>query len=91
MKRRYELSSDHYLVEVKIIRSNNNKREKQRSAKEFENIRSYKLQDDDIKYKYQQELNMQIKKLGCLDLEDLEALWTIFKNEIVNAAKKYME
>lgn len=92
VKRGYEINSDHFLVEAKLKEFNNVQTAKRMKTTKRPpvniNIRSYKLRENEIARKFENETNKQMEKLiERTKMLTLEEIWEEFKNIILNTAK----
>lgn len=90
VKRGFEISSDHHLLVAKIKRTEGESRRQKRSTKTYtEVIRSYKLRNQEIANKYEQEINRRLKDFKeNANNNGVEATWKIFKTIILESAQK---
>jgi hypothetical protein len=92
VKRGFEIGSDHYLL-VATIRDERSEDFRKRAVNKIkidnEIIRSYKLKEKEIADRYEEIVGGELEEVqGNTDNMGLEELWRIFKETILEAAKR---
>lgn len=82
-----EIYSDHYLIEGKIKVGGGIHSKEKRKTKRREILKIHKLLNEDIRKAYGELVDEEMKKIN-LENENLEYLWSEFKNAIYTATKE---
>ncbi|KAF2897648.1 hypothetical protein ILUMI_08515 [Ignelater luminosus] len=89
-ERNHEIGSDLCFVET-IFKKRQNatiKGDDQDANKIHQSVRVYKLSQEEVKLDYQQRLENKFNNLRWNDISELEELWVLFRNNILEAAKE---